>query len=192
MRLPKFSHIFTRGITANRKGMALATKGIIDKKIGGKPIPPVFETEDIIKLKARKIIDKIDCYTILGKKEIKIYKVFALMGRKTIVERNGYLVKALVVRETIDRVILKAKKLFELEETLDLSGKKIYNELEKMSLYGSKIFNESDINLIIGKKVFNVSEQKKLLGLKTIEENNIVFLKGKKNITNILEVLDLI
>ena len=193
MRRPDIKHIITKGILALRKGISLVTKGIIDQKIGGKErVGVTIFIEELFKIRGIKSFEFEFIYKIQGNRVNRLVHVFALSGKRTTPIEEEYLVKALLERQLTNITELIGKKEFETAQELGLTGRKRFDLIEDLNIAGTKRFDFDLDRQITASRLFNIVENKKLIGKKEIDIDDRMLVKGKRDLTQIMEVLDLI
>ncbi len=192
MRRPNFSHIFTRGITAIKKSLALATKGLLDQKIGGKQyIKVVLFTEELFEIKGIKSIEFELIYDVIGRKITNFSHDLFLNAVKLSTIENKYLLNAILKRQLLEIDTLVGQRQFKLRDKIILNGLKNITISNELDINGAKRFDFNIDKNIVAKRRYSFIDTKELFGLKTIDKENIILVKGKRDIANILVALDL-
>lgn len=205
---PRGQSLITKGIQAFRKGVSLATKGVLDrigiKAPGGEP---EIKTNDwIFKIKGIKQFQARFSFVCLGTKVTALEKIISFLGKKLINSELNVLIKAILQSSLkydtkfIGRKFIPVKTYIELlgqkfipsELGLELSGIKEILNSEDFLIKGAKQYNFDLESSAIGIKQFIFNKKIDTQGIKELDYNQTTLIKGKRDITPILVALDML
>lgn len=178
MRRPRWSHSFTKGVQFIRKSLGLATKGVQDQKLGGKPIPYTQAYERIITIVGKKEFStklKLNIRGLFAQAVFSSYKIYA---KKTTTFNRINKIKGIISKSNDREFRIKGTKQFLYKNTNKVLGKRLFNFNKDLIAKGTKSFDFQNRTLVKGIKQINRIEQKTI--------------KAKKDIMPILVALDLI
>ena len=194
MRYPRWSHILTKGFTAVRKGISLITKGILDQKLGSKPIPfqhvRAFDIQFIVQ--GRKQYEYKDIYAIIGKKQFSYIEILNIIGKKTLELEKTITARALIAQQFALSFNLTGKKQNTVDELLMTVGNKNFNFDKKYKTLGNKEYDYYNTKNLVASKKYNYNVKKEFIGNKKLDIDSNLNIKGKKDITNILVAVGLL
>lgn len=153
-------------------------------------IPPTPSVGDSpTKLKRRKF--KKHFFNLIGQRLFLCKNKFRIKGTLLILEvanfdfdkRTSYLINKNY------EVFGKALKSVRFDHQIKAS--KLFHDRENLNINASKLFTTRSSYDLNGKSLFNSVYTKEVTGKKKFFQKNKSYIKGKKDITNILSVLDL-
>ncbi len=199
--------IATKGVIAFKRGVALATKGILDLI---KRPPRKTSLEHPFRVE----------YDVIGTKEFEYQKLYDIIGKVTSKKsieitlkgiKETRFVEAINVSSVVEHplekhyilggakqfditygTVVKGVNQIELSKQLDIRGLEEYKLAYRLGISGIKQYDTSYYNTLKGIKEFVVNDTKHIQGIKQIEKKDRYTIKGRRDITSILESLDLI
>lgn len=191
--------ILTKGMQSNTcsGSVSILTNGYLDEQLlrilrrrGGGQQGEDFTL--LVNLRGRKefVFDLI--LKLEGTKIAELAEELVLMGRKGFPFESTYEVRATLATELMEKYDITGITVFQLQEALGLVGTKELQSLAHLEVEGQKAFDFHLNKNIKGKKITDVVFASDLTGTKETQNDTKIQIKGKRDITNILIVLDIL
>jgi hypothetical protein len=188
--IPYGRNLLSKGLLALRKGVSLATKGMLDvyRRIVGHAYEERYKFKRCISVIGRKAFSFEFCHLVQGFKKFKLKEYFTLIGLKSFLfklKKNITSKLASVYKELLF-IDIQGQVQTIFEHYLALSGNKEFSLHFEKSIYGKRQLELSIEKEIIAKKLYEFAIGKELKGIKQIELEKSYSISGKRDIIPII------
>jgi len=188
MRRPPYTTNFTtRGYSALREALSITTKGYLDTKVGGKPVPSMSGFTLIFDIVGTKEFALQEIYQIIGQRQYIQTQIFALNGIKQFSLTNIYDLTGIRSRLINTSKEIWGTKQFQLDtgNRFSVQGIKAIGQYYNWLLTGTKQFDVNVIKEMIGIKQIGMNLRKPIRGIKKMNHENVIMVEGKRDLTPI-------
>lgn len=188
--IPFGRNLLSKGLLALRKGVSLATKGMLDayRRIVGHAYEERYGFKRCISVVGRKAFKFEFCNLVKGCKEFKLEEYFNLIGLKSFLFKTTKDItsKLASIYKELYIIDIKGKLQTIFEQNLALAGSKEFSLYFEKGLYGKKQLELEIKKEIIAKKLYEFTTKKELKGIKQIELEKSYSISGKRDIIPII------
>lgn len=193
MKVPRWSHVVTKGLSALHKSLSLITKGIQDQKVGGKPIPKINEVNFYFGIVGRKSFSEMLCFNIKGCISKVKAVTLAIFAKKQVLEKSYYSIKAKIAKTIQYQYEIQGRKILDFIHNILLGGKKDFFIADCLvQTQGRKLKKLNVQTPVLAKKSFISNSFSPIKGAKKINSQEKILVKGKKDIYDILLALNMV
>jgi len=155
--------------------------------------PPEPEVSGGARLRRRKQKVLIrQFFDIVGLKLISNKQLFYLLGFICIAEKYGYPINAQVLHQIQTDLIVSGKEIHSITLQKELIGFKQFLKSEQIDIHSLKLFLSNQNYKLNGMKLIDAISYQVLHGNKSFYDEQDKLIYGEKDITAILEALDLL
>ena len=182
--------LITKGVSGIKKGVALATKGILDyvrkgAQVTGAPFDKFFNIVGI-----KKLAFELE-HLLEGVTSTELIALSEVVGQKAILTEAKYEIEAILAQDLAKAYEFLGRKSFELILQSSLQGTKEFEYSTDKQLEGTKRFAFGLEKELVASRLRDFSLEKSFQGIKNIKMKHEIPITGKRDTTNIWVALDL-
>ena len=159
-------------------------------------IPPIEPSDGDIRLRERKKkLFKREFFDIIGTKLIFDKQIFDIIGIARLPRQLGINLRGQTLEKVQQDLLLKGQISYPFKTRQEILGLVKFAKENHLGITGRSVtdlIRIKQLHLIYGQKLFSSIQSKAIKGSKSIQTKQINLIRGKKDISEILEILELL